>query len=428
MATSFKLSMQLGASLGASVRSTFKGAESQLNQLGATVTKLKDKQKSIRRFEIDTANVEKSRLAYQKARRDLDKLKKEFRETETPTLKLQSAFEQAQKKVDRLSGSLEKQRDRLRKSRRGLSQAGLSTENLTQENQKLGRSVDRLNTKYRRLGKSIQQQQQLSAKRSELRGQLFDAVALGAAVVAPISVAINFEDSVAKLGAITRASDEELKSLSASARGLGETTQFSASKATEAMTFLGMAGFNTNQILAATPGVLNLAKAAGQDLGSTADITSNILSGFSLEAEETGRLGDVLTATFTRSNTTLSSLGETMKFVAPVAKAAGASIELVAAMTGLLGDAGIQGGRAGTALRATFLRLSAPTVQASDALAGLGVDVQGAMGNLRPMPQLLKEIAVATEDMGSAQRIETIKQIFGEEAASGVTQLLAKSA
>ncbi len=428
MATSFKLSMQLGASLGASVRSTFKGAESQLNQLGATVTKLKDKQKSIRRFEIDTANVEKSRLAYQKARRDLDKLKKEFRETETPTLKLQSAFEQAQKKVDRLSGSLEKQRDRLQKSRRGLSQAGLSTENLTQENQKLGRSVDRLNTKYRRLGKSIQQQQQLSAKRSELRGQLFDAVALGAAVVAPISVAINFEDSVAKLGAITRASDEELKSLSASARGLGETTQFSASKATEAMTFLGMAGFNTNQILAATPGVLNLAKAAGQDLGSTADITSNILSGFSLEAEETGRLGDVLTATFTRSNTTLSSLGETMKFVAPVAKAAGASIELVAAMTGLLGDAGIQGGRAGTALRATFLRLSAPTVQASDALAGLGVDVQGAMGNLRPMPQLLKEIAVATEDMGSAQRIETIKQIFGEEAASGVTQLLAKSA
>ncbi|MFL0805511.1 MAG: phage tail tape measure protein [Agarilytica sp.] len=428
MATSFKLSMQLGASLGSSVRATFKGAESQLNQLGSTVNRLKNQQKSIRRFEMDTANVEKSRLAYRKAQRELSRLKKEFRETMTPTLKMQSAFEQAQKKVDRLSASLETQRSRLQRSGAALSKAGVSTENLAHENQRLGRSVDRLNTKYRRLGKSIQQQKQLSAKRSELRGQLFDAVALGAAVVAPIAVAVNFEASVAKLGAITRSSDEELKSLSKTARDLGENTQFSASQATDAMTFLGMAGFSTNEILAATPGVLNLAQAAGQELGATADIASNILSGFALEAKETGRVGDVLTLAFTSSNTTLSSLGETMKFVAPVAAAAGASIELVAAMTGLLGDAGIQGGRAGTALRATFLRLSAPTGQASDALSGLGVDVQDAMGNLRPMPQLLKEIAAATEDMGSAQRTEVIKQIFGEEAASGVTQLLSKAA
>jgi TP901 family phage tail tape measure protein len=170
--------------------------------------------------------------------------------------------------------------------------------------------------------------------------------------------------------------------------------------------------------------MLNLAQAAGSDLAGTADIASNILSGFSLKADEMGRVGDVLSATFTTSNTTLQMLGDTLKYAAPVASSAGASIEQVAAMAGLLGNVGIQGSMAGTALRAAFLRLSAPPKVAADALANLGVEVKDLDGNLRSVPELLQELAQATEGLGSAERAEAIKQIFGSEASAGLTELL----
>jgi TP901 family phage tail tape measure protein len=117
---------------------------------------------------------------------------------------------------------------------------------------------------------------------------------------------------------------------------------------------------------------------------------------------------------------TLQMLGDTLKYAAPVASAAGASIEEVAAMAGLLGNVGIQGSMAGTALRASFLKLSAPPKVAADALANLGVEVKDLDGNLRPVPELLKELAQATEGLGSAERAEAIKQIFGAEASAGL--------
>ncbi len=267
-------------------------------------------------------------------------------------------------------------------------------------------------------------QQALKSRRSELRGQLFDAVALGTTIVAPIKIAVDFEQSIAKLGAITRASNNELQALQQTARQLGESTQFTASQAAAAMTFLGMAGFTTNQILAATPGVLELAQAASSDLAETADIASNILSGFALQASSMGRVGDTLAATFTTSNTTLQMLGDTLKYAAPVASSVGVQLETVAAMAGLLGNVGIQGSMAGTVLRAVLLRLSAPSQAASHAFAELGVEVTDFAGNVRPLPELLNDIAEATKDLGNSERASWVKQIFGEEAAAGATELL----
>lgn len=435
MTTSFKLSMQLGASLGSSVRQSFQETEGRLNRLGSTIGRLKDQQKSIRKFSMNTTSVEQAKKSLLKARRELAGFNGQLKKNATPTKKLTANIKKAQKNVDRLSQRLDTQQSRLQKTRRELESSGLSTKNLSRDNERLGRSVERLSGKYQRLGKSIAAQRekatraqearsQRTARRSELRGQIFDTVAIGAAVVAPLVVAVNFEADVSKLGAITRTSGKELESLSQKARQLGEETLFSASQAVGAMNFLGMAGFTPDKILSATPGILNLAQAAGEDLGRTADVASNILSGFGLEADQMDRLGDVLTATFTRTNTNLSMLGETMKFVAPVAAATGASIEQVAAMAGKLGDAGIQGGRAGTVLRASFLRLAAPTGMAASTLAELGIAVQDEAGNLRAVPAIFEDIAEAVQDLGSAQQAAVVKSVFGEEAASGVTQLL----
>ena len=424
MKSNFKLALQIGATIGQSFRSAIKGSQKQLGQLGTSLQKLKSQQAAIKKVELAEAGVGKARAAYNTASKALLQLRKQIAQMDKPSKQLTQSFESAKKKTEQLSHQLAKQRERLQASKRALEQTGLSSQLTAREQTKLGSSVDKLNQKYRQLSQTMQAQQAVKARRSELRGQLFDAVALGAAVVAPLKVAIGFEQAMAKLGAITRSSSESLTALEGTAKRLGETTLFSANEAASAMTFLGMAGFNTNQIIAATPGMLSLAQAAGSDLAQTADIASNILSGFSLEADAMNRVGDVLAATFTRTNTTLQMLGDTLKYAAPIASSAGASIEEVAAMAGLLGNVGIQGSLAGTALRVAFLNLSAPPKAAADALAELGIEVSDLDGNLRSVPKLLKDIAQATDTMGSVQRADIISSIFGKQATAGLTELI----
>ncbi len=433
--TTFKIAVQIGAAVTGGFASAIKGSTSQLNQLGSSINTLKRQQSSIKKVELGEASVGKARVAYNAAVGDVVRLRREMAKTGPPSQQLSQSFDRAKQNADRLSASLSKERERLQQARQALRQAGVSTDNLADDNRRLGQSVETLTKQYGRLGKAVNARNVLNQQRAELRGQLFDAAALGATVAVPLKIAIDFEQSIAKLGAITASSDlsdevnaQNQSALEIEAKRLGRETQFTASQTADAMTFLGMAGFNPDQILGATGGVLNLAKAAGTDLSETADISSNILSGFGLDAtQDMERVGDVLAATFTTTNTTLNSLGETMKFVAPVARDAGGSVEEVAAMVGLLGNVGIQGSRAGTALRATFLRLSAPTGGAKKAIESLGIEVADLDGNLRPVPELLKDIALATKGIGSVQRTSLIKTIFGEEAASGVSELLNQS-
>ena len=422
--TAFKLAIQIGAAVSGSFKTAVKGSQAQLGQLGRSLDKLKGQQGAVKKFELGQANVGKARAAYNAASREVMQLRKALAQTDKPTKQLTQAFAAAKQKAERLSQALGTQRDRLNRTRQELSRSGIDTRDLARENAHLGATVDRLSQKYQKLGKIMRAQEANKAQRADLRGQLFDAVALGATVVAPVKVAVDFEQSIAKLGAITRADEASLQSLEHTARKLGESTLFTASQSASAMTFLGMAGFKTNEIIAATPGMLSLAQAAGAELADTADIASNILSGFSLEAAEMGRVGDVLSAAFTSSNTTLQMLGDTLKYAAPVASAAGSSIEEVAAMTGLLGNVGIQGSMAGTVLRAAFLRLSAPPKMAADAIDELGLSVKDAEGNLRPIPEILRDIGFATQQMGTAEQAEVIKRLFGSEAASGMTELL----
>ncbi len=430
--TTFKLAVQIGAALTGGFKSAIQSSTSSLDKLGKSLQDLKRQQASIRKVELGEASVGKARVAYNAAVGEVTRLRREMAKVGPHSKKLAQSFERAKQKAERLSGVLGQQRERLQQARQALRQTGISTENLTAENRRLGQSVARVTKQYGRLGKAANTRNALNQKRADLRGQLFDATALGATVAVPLAIAVNFEQSMAKLGAITFSSDvsdeanaQNRAMLAAEARRLGKLTEFTASQTGEAMTFLGMAGFDPDQIKGATEGVLNLAKAAGTDLAATADISSNILSGFGLDAtQDMGRVGDVLASTFTSSNTTLVSLGETMKFVAPFARDAGASIEEVAAMAGLLGDVGIQGSRAGTALRATFLRLSAPTGEAAKALGDLGIEVADMDGNLRPVSELLRDLSLATKAMGSVQRAGLLKKIFGEEPISGVSELL----
>jgi len=249
-------------------------------------------------------------------------------------------------------------------------------------------------------------------------------VAGAAALGGIVKIAADFESAMSRAAALSGATKKELQQLTETAQKLGAATSFSASQAAEGMQFLSMAGFKTNEIIAAMPGMLDMAAAAQIDLGRAADISSNILSAFGLQAEEMGRVADVLTKAFTSANVDLEMLGYTMKYVGPIANATGLSLEEVTAAAGLLGNAGIQAQQAGTTLRATILRLADPPKEAAKALETLGVTVTDANGQMKPLADILEQVQTGMKGMTDAQKTAIAASIAGTEAASGFLALL----
>ena len=311
-------------------------------------------------------------------------------------------------------------------------------------------SLQRLQGEMQRTQAAMQQMNAARAARasastrlSDAKAGMMDTVSTAAMFAAPligaVETAANFEAAMSKVQAITRSNSSEMQALTENARMLGETTQFSATQAADAMSYLGMAGWNANQIIAGMPGLLALAAAGGTDLARTADIVSDDLTAFGLSADQAGHMADVFAVTVTRTNTNVEMLGETMKYAAPVAKAFGASMEETAALAGLMANSGIKASQAGTALRSGFLRLAGPPKQATKAMQELGMsmsditaqqqETKAALESLgismsdtngpRKMSAILTELRDKTADLGQEEKLATLKMIFGTEAATG---------
>lgn len=253
-------------------------------------------------------------------------------------------------------------------------------------------------------------------------------IAIVASVGASVKAAANFEQSMAKVKAISGATDAEFKQLESTAKTLGATTQFSASQAADGLAFLSLAGFKAQDSIDAIPAVLNLAAAGALDLGSAADIASNIMTGFGLSAKDTGMAADILAKTFTTANTDMNQLGMAMKYVAPVASALGWEMTDAATAVAKMSDAGIQGSQAGTSLRAMLLSLANPTGQTEKAFEKLGISVVNANGQFKPLPELIAHISSKMEGMTDAQKTVTAAQLVGTEASAGFLALIKQGA
>lgn len=243
---------------------------------------------------------------------------------------------------------------------------------------------------------------------------------IAAVGTATVMAAGNFEKSMNKVKALSGATSDEFNALREEAIELGSTTQYSASEAADALGYLSMAGFDATESLDSLPGVLNLAAAGSIELAEAADIASNILSGYGLSADKIGDVNDVLAKTFTSTNTTLSSLGETFKYVGPVGASAGVSFEELSAAIGLLGNAGIQGSSAGTALRTSIVRLLKPTKQVTKTLDKLDISVTDSHGDLLPLVDIVKKL----EESGASTA--DMMAIFGLEAGPAMQALVSQ--
>ena len=240
---------------------------------------------------------------------------------------------------------------------------------------------------------------------------------LVAAFTFAVGAASGFEAKMNQVEAVTQANVSQMAALNAQSRELGAATRFSASEAAAGQAFLGQAGFKTNEIIAAMPGLLSLAAAGQLDLAEAADIASNVLSGFRENADQTNRVADILAATAASSNTSVRQLGAALKLVAPIATDVNLSIEQTAALVGFLGNAGLQATVAGTSLRGAIAALLDPSDEARAIFKRLGVEITDQSGNLRNLIDIFG-------DLGEAQAGPTdLVKVFGREVAAAASIL-----
>ena len=391
---------------------------------------------------LDTAN-----KAYQQASAKVTKLAQELSLAQNPTKSQIRAFEQAKSAAAKLKIEVGTLTSSLQRQRESLKNSGISTRQLSQAQIRLNSDIDsanlRLQQQEQQLKRVANQEKRMSAVRNsyqrtmDVRNKMAGAgagmtaagVGIGYAAKKVLVPGYDFEIGMSKVQALTRLdkNSDDYKMLRNQARELGATTAFTANDVAQGQAFYAMAGFKPEQIKNAMAGTLSMSLAGDIDLATTADIGSNILTGFKLSSDEMNRVSDTLVATFTRSNVNLSMLGDTMKYVAPVAAGLGVDIETAAVAAGKLGDAGIQGSMAGTSLRAILGRLAEPPKQAAEALTKLGIKTRDAKGNLRELPAILAELDKKSQKMGTAQRAGLFKHIAGEEAFSALSVLVDKS-
>lgn len=250
------------------------------------------------------------------------------------------------------------------------------------------------------------------------------ATALGGVSIAAIKAGSDFESQMSRVQAISGATGSEFNKLKEQAIQLGADTAFSSSQAAEGMENLAAAGFTTSEIMDAMPGLLDLAAASGEDLASSSDIAASTLRGFGLEAADAAHVADVLAANANKTNSSVADTGEAMKYVAPLARAAGLSMEETAAAIGIMANAGIQGAQAGTTLRGAISRLSKPTKQMSECMADLGISFYDSEGNMKSLAEQTRMMEEATAGMTDEQRNNVLVTLYGQEALSGMLALM----
>ncbi|MFN6825003.1 phage tail tape measure protein [Proteus mirabilis] len=444
------LKLQVVLSAVDKLTAPFRSAQESNKRLASSVRQSRDSLKNLNQqaSQIDGFRKIKQQLtstqqAYQSATQRVATLAKEIANSENPTKKQLEAFKKAQREAGQLKTKYEQLQQSAQRQRSALQANGISTNQLGQAQRRLNGDIERTTQQLRRqenqLRRSAEQERRMVAAKSQYQktldvrnkmagtGATMTATGAGMLYSAKQTLMPGYEFNVgmSKVQALTRLdkNSDEFKMLREQARELGATTAFTANQVAQGQAFYAMAGFKPEQIKNAMPGTLAMSLAGDIDLGTTADIGSNILTGFKLDSDQMGRVSDVLVGAFTRSNTSLTMLGDTMKYVAPVASGLGVDLETAAAATGKLGDAGIQGSMAGTSLRAILGRLAEPPKMAAKALEELGIKTRDAKGNLRDFPELLAELDKKTAKMGNAQRAGFFKHIAGEEAFSALSVL-----
>lgn len=225
---------------------------------------------------------------------------------------------------------------------------------------------------------------------------------LGAGAAA-VKTTADFDKSMSQVKAVSGATGEDFDALRNKAREMGATTKFSASDAADAMNYMAMAGWKTNEMLGGISGIMDLAAASGEDLATTSDIVTDALTAFGKSAEDSGRLADVMAAASSNANTNVSMLGESFKYVAPLAGAMKYSMEDTSIALGLMANAGIKASQGGTSLRTVLTNMAQPTDEVAKAMDYLGISLQNEDGSMKSLREVMVDLRNGFGDLKMSQ-------------------------
>lgn len=382
------------------------------------------------------------------AEKGLNELKKEVESSsKSAGQEIDKAADQVEKSVDKVAKEAEKAGKQVEKSakdsaskagqaaKQGADTAAKGTESVStkmqQSQKKVGDAAKQSSDKAKESWEQSNQKSVSSTESacSKMAGLVKkSAVAIGVASVAAakktIDVGKSFEAGMSEVQAISGASGKDLERLSNKAKEMGATTKFSATESATALKYMAMAGWKTNQMVSGLAGVMNLAAASGEDLGTVSDIVTDSMTAFGLKAKDSGHFADVLAKASSSSNTNVAMMGETFKYVAPLAGSMKYSIEDTATAIGLMANAGIKGSQAGTELRSILTRLVKPPKDAAAALSALGISTTKADGSMKPMRQTMAELREKFSGLTDSQKSQYAAAIAGQEAMSGLLAIV----
>ena len=247
---------------------------------------------------------------------------------------------------------------------------------------------------------------------------------VGSIVTAAVKVGMNFEAEMSKVASISGATGDEFQKLIDKAKEMGSKTKFSATESAQAMEYMAMAGWKTQDMVDGLKGIMDLAAASGEDLASTSDIVTDALTAFGLSASDSTHFADVLAKASSNANTNVAMMGETFKYVAPVAGALGYSVEDCSVAIGLMANSGIKAGQAGTSLRQMLSRLAKPTDEVQGAMDQLGVSLTDSAGNMKSLDTIMGDLRNGFKGLSKAEQAQLATSLAGQEAMSGLLAIV----
>ena len=402
--------------------------------------KLNEQTASIGGFRKLRNQLEGAKSDLMSARQKVSALAKEFAASSNPTKKQAKALDQARRQASRLKDAYSGLQQTVQRQRLALRGTGIDTKKLSDAQRRLKadtesatRTLARQQEQLKSLG---ERQAKMSAAREKyhasnqqramMAGVGYTSMSTGRTMLnglkKTLNVGYDFDAMMSKTQAITRIQDKnnpEMVALRQQARTLPLQSKFTDLQVAEGQYFLGRTGYSAKQIRGAMPGILNLATAGDIDLGTTADIASNIQTAMGIPAEKMDHVADVLTALFTRNNVDIPMLGQSLKYSAGVGREYGQSLETISAATAMLGSAGIQGSQAGTTMRSILSRIGT-----SKAVAELGINTKDSAGDMRDLVDILRDIDKKTAGMGNVVRGQIFKNIAGQYAVTGFGVLM----
>ena len=249
-------------------------------------------------------------------------------------------------------------------------------------------------------------------------------ISAGAGIADTVQTYADFEAAMSGVKAISGATSQEFEQLTEKANQMGAVTKFTASESAEAFKYMAQAGWDVREMMDGIDGLMALAAASGEDLGITADIVTDALTAFGLSAKESGRFADVMAQAASATNTDVAKMGDTFKYVAPVAGALGYSIEDTAVAIGLMANSGIKASQAGTSLRSLLTNLTRPVGQAEDAINALGISITNTDGSVKPLSQTLQDLRAKFGALTDSEKAQYAAMLAGQEGMSGLLAIV----